>query len=158
MSILEKLQNMNLPNDAIVALSYSAGTDVFVHNETEIETALEDTDVVSTFADLVATPKLKVKTAYCEDVLAHMRDEGLLDDYQHDGTFEDYLTEMLNENFYDQEFIEHSTEKFDHKRGFTTLSTDVQVQLGNLLECAHWLPSGWSVSVKTEHGTLTLEH
>ena len=64
MSILEKLRNMKLPSETVVTLSYSQGTDVFVHNETEVDTALEDTDVVTTFAELIATPGLKVKTMY----------------------------------------------------------------------------------------------
>ena len=156
MSILEKLKNMNLPGDTTVTMSYSSGADVFVHNETEVETALEYTDVVSTFAELIATPGLKVQSMYGNNVLESLRDQGMLEDYARDGTFEEYLTETLSENFYDQEFIDHSTEKYDYKRGFTTLSTDVQVQLGNLLENAYWLSSGWDVSVKTENGTLTL--
>jgi len=156
MSILEKLKNMNLPDDTTVTMSYSAGADVFVHNETEVETALEYTDVVSTFAELIATPGLKVRSRYGSNILESLRDQGLLEEYERDGTFEEYLAEMLNDNFYDQEFIDHSTEKYDYKRGYTTLSTDVQVQLGNLLENAFWLSSGWDVSVKTDDGTLTL--
>ena len=50
MSIFDTLTSMNLPSDTVVNLSYSEGTDVFVHNETEVETALNDTDVVSTFS------------------------------------------------------------------------------------------------------------
>ena len=157
MSILEKLRNINLPADAIVRMSYSAGTDVFIHNETEIETALEDTDVVNKFAELVATPCLKVQTMYGDGVLDTLRDQGVLDDYKRDETFEEYLTETLNQNFYEQEFIEHSTEKYDYKRGFTTLSADIQVQLGNLLENAYWISSGWDISIKTEDGILTLD-
>ena len=157
MSILERLKDMNLPDDTTVWMSYSAGADVFVHNETEIETALEYTDVVSTFAELIATPGLKVQSRYGSNVIESLRDQGLLEDYERDGTFEEYLAETLNENFYDQEFIDYSTEKYDYKRGFTTLSTDVQVPLGNLLENAYWLSSGWDVSVKTENGTLTLD-
>tara|TARA_B100000700_G_scaffold326896_1_gene439830 strand:+ start:956 stop:1429 length:474 start_codon:yes stop_codon:yes gene_type:complete len=157
MSILEKLREMNLPADTPVRLSYSQGADVFVHNETEVETALEYTDVISTFAELIATPGLKVQSAYGDNILESFRDQGLLDDYERDGTFEDYLAETVQDNFYDQEFIEYSTEKYDYKRGFTTLSADVVVELGNLLENAFWVSSGWEVSVKTDSGTLTLD-
>ena len=157
MSILEKLRSMNLDDNTKVMLSYSQGADVFVHNETEVETALEYTDVVSTFAELIATPGLNVESMYGSKVIESLRDQGLLDDYERDGTFEDYLSEMLTDNFYDQEFIDYSTEKYDYKRGFTTLSTDVQVSLGNLLENAYFLSAAWDVSVKTENGTLTLD-
>ena len=115
MSMLGKLRNMNLDNDTTVMLSYSDGTDVFVHNETEVDDALEYTDVVSTFAELIATPGLKVRTRWGGEVLQSLRDEGLLDDYERDGTFEEYLTTIITENFYDQEFVEYSTEKYDQK-------------------------------------------
>ena len=157
MSILEKLRNMNLPSDTVVSLSYSQGADVFVHNETEVDTALEYTDVVSTVAELAATPGLKLQNSYGNDVLETFRDAGLLDDYERDGTFGEYLTEAINDNFYDQEVIEYSTEKYDYKRGFTTLTADLKVELGNLLSNAFWVSSGWDVSVKTPNGTLTLD-
>ena len=156
MSTLQKLRELNLPENTTVSMSYSAGTDVFVHNETEVETALQDTDVVSMLAELIATPGLKVRTQYGHLALEELREQGFLNDYERDGTFEDYISEILNENFYDQSIIEYSTEKYDHKRGFTTLSADVEVELTNLLENAFWLSSSWEVSVPTESGTLTL--
>ena len=53
MSIFETLTSMNLEPETKVNLSYSEGVDVFVHNETEVDTALRETDVVSTLAELV---------------------------------------------------------------------------------------------------------
>ena len=53
------------------------------------------------------------------------------------------------------EFVESSTEKYDHKRGFCTLSADFEVDLKNLLETRPFLHS-WEVSVPTPNGTLTL--
>ncbi len=157
MSIINKLQSLNLPADAIVNLSYSEGTDVFVHNETEIDDALSYTDVVSTFASLVTTPGLNVSTQFGGNVLESLRSEGHLDDYERGShSFEDYIEQFLTDNFYDQEFIEHSTEKYDHKRGFCTLSTDVQVLASEVISQTPFL-SGWEVSVQTENGTLTLE-
>ena len=64
MSITQKIKNLNLSEDTLVTLSYSEGTDVFVHNETEVETALSDTDVVSSFASLIATPGLRVSSQW----------------------------------------------------------------------------------------------
>ena len=54
-------------------------------------------------------------------------------------------------------FLEHSTEKYDYKRGFTTLSVNVVIPMNNLLENAYWISSGWEVSVKTDNGVLTLD-
>ena len=156
MSIFETLTSLNLAPETPVNLSYSEGTDVFVHNETEVETALSETDVVSTLAELVATPGLTVQTQYGGDVLESLRGEGLLDDYERGSfSFSEYLTETINDNFYDVDLIEYSTEKYDHKRGFTTLSAEVQVTLENFIEAQPFL-TGWEVSVKTDKGTLVL--
>lgn len=156
MSIFETLTSMNLAPDTKVSLSYSEGTDVLHYNETEIETALRETDVVSTLADLVATPGLSVTTQYGGDVLESLRDDGLLEDYERGSfSFSEYITETINDNFYDIDLIEYTTEKYDHKRGFTTLSAEVQVTLENFVEAQPFLV-GWEVSVKTEKGTLVL--
>ena len=156
MSIIQKIKELNLPEDTFVSLSYSEGADVFVHNETEVETALEMTDVVSTFSELVATRALQAESAYGTHVLDSLREEGYLDDYERGSySFAEHIAEKLQENFYDQEFIEYSTEKYDHKRGFTTLSADLKVSVKNLLFAAPYL-GNWSVSVPTDAGTLTL--
>jgi len=158
MSIFDTLTSMNLPSDTVVNLSYSEGTDVFVHNETEVETALNDTDVVSTFSELVATPGLSVSTTYGTNVLESLRGEGLLDSYERGSfSFSDYLSTVISENFYDTDLIEYSTEKYDHKRGFTTLTADVQLSLEEMLSVQPVL-FGWDVSVKTAAGTLTLDN
>jgi len=157
MSITQKIKNLRLADDAVVTLSYSEGTDVFVHNETEIETALSDTSVVNTFASLIATPGLTVSTQYGGNVLESLRADGHLDEYERGShSFEDYLGEFLTENFYDQQFIEHSTERYDHKRGFCTLSAEVQIAASEIISKSPYL-GGWEVSVATENGILTLE-
>ena len=155
-TIFDKLKNLELPENTEVSLSLSEGTDVFVHNETEVETALSETDVVSTFSDLVATPGLNAKTRYGTDIIESLRDEGLLDDYER-GTFNfaEYISEAITDNFYDVDLIDYSTEKYDHKRGFCTLTADVVVPLNTLLETRPFLGS-WEVSVPTENGTLVL--
>ena len=139
-----------------MSLSLSEGTDVFVHNETEVETALSETDVVSVFSDLVSTPGLNAKTRYGTDIIESLRDEGLLEDYERGShAFAEYITETINDNFYDVDLIDYTTEKYDHKRGFCTLTADVVVPLTSLLEAQPYLGS-WEVSVPTENGTLVL--
>tara|TARA_B100000700_G_scaffold312906_1_gene397194 strand:- start:452 stop:925 length:474 start_codon:yes stop_codon:yes gene_type:complete len=156
MSIIQKIKDLNLPEDTTVSLSYSCGTEVFVHNETAIETALDETDVVSTFSELVATRALQAKSTYGDHILNSLRDEGYLEDYEKGSYgFAEHIAEKLQENFYDQEFIEASTERYDHKRGFTTLTADVSVSVKNLLFAAPYL-GGWEASVPTDAGTLTI--
>ena len=80
MSITDTLKNLNLEPDSLVTLIYSEGTDVFVHNETEVETAMVETDVISTFSELIATPGLQVSTQFGGNVLDRLREDELLED------------------------------------------------------------------------------
>ena len=156
MKIYETLKSLNVPDDTVVTISTSEGTDVFVHNETEVETALSETDVVSSFSELVATPGLNASTQYGGDVIESLRDEGLLEDYERGSySFAEYIADTINENFYDVDLIDYSTEKYDHKRGFCTLTAEVNVTVKDLMSAAPFL-SGWKASVSTEAGTLTI--
>ena len=155
MSVTNKLKSMNLPEDAVVTLTYEEGTDVFVHNETEIDDAMSNTSVINEFAALIAHSKLDARNRWSGNVLEHLRAENYLDDYERGSYgFEEYLAEILSENFYDTELIDYSTEKYDHKRGFTTLTAQVEVPVSNFIEVNPIL-SGWKVSVETDGGTLT---
>lgn len=156
MSIIDKLKGLELDEGTIVTLTYEEGTDVFVHNESEVDTALSETDVVSSFSELVATPGLKASTQYGGDVLESLRSEGHLENYERDGCFSDYLVETITDNFYDIDLIDYTTEKYDHKRGFCTLTAKIQVDVDNLISSSPFL-SGWVASVKTSAGTLVME-
>ncbi len=156
MSVIDKLQSLNLSEDAVLTLTYSEGTDVFHFNETHIDDAMSETDVLSAFSDLISDTKLDARNRWSGNVIQHLREEGFLEDYQRDGTFSEYLLETLQENFYDVELIEHSTEKYDHKRGFTTLTAEVEVPYANFINNIPWGLNLWTVSVSTEAGTLTL--
>ena len=70
--------------------------------------------------------------------------------------FGDYLSEVISDNFYDVGLIEYSTEKYDHKRGFCTLTAQVQIAAANIISEAPFL-SGWSASVPTENGILMFD-
>ena len=157
MSVLKRLQSLNLANDAMIHLTFQEGADVFHFNETEIETALSETSVVNEFASLIAQPGLDVRTRWQGNVLQHLRSEDYLKDYERGSfEFEDFLSETITENFYDVELIEYSTEKYDHKRGFTTLTAEVQIPYENFIKVRPFV-SGWSISVETENGTLTFD-
>jgi hypothetical protein len=156
MSIYKKLKSLNLPEDAMVSLRFSEGTDVFVHNETEVETALSDTDVVNKFSELIATRGLNAQTRWGDNIISEMREQGMLDEYERDDTFSDFISEMVHDNFYEFEFIESSTEKYDHKRGFCTLSAEIEVPLMNLVSTQPDL-FGWDVVVETPLGSLTVD-
>jgi hypothetical protein len=155
-TIIERLQNLNIDDDTLVTLEYSDGVDVFVHNETAVETAVAETDVVQQFCELISTPGLQAEDGWGNNILSELRDSGWLDNYERDYTFTEYLTDTIRENFYDLEFIEKSVESYDYKRGFCTLSTTVRVPVANFIETSPFV-SGWNVSVTTENGTLTFD-
>ena len=157
MSVIDKLQSLNLTNDAMITLTMEEGTDVFVHNETEVEDAMNNTSVISDFASLIANTKLDARNRWSGNVIQHLRDNDFLDEYERGSfAFEDFLTETLTENFYDTDLIEYSTEKYDYKRGFTTLTAQVEIPYANFMEVRPFI-SGWTVSVETENGTLTFD-
>tara|TARA_R110002126_G_C10216345_1_gene478540 strand:- start:112 stop:591 length:480 start_codon:yes stop_codon:yes gene_type:complete len=157
MSIVSKLKSLKVEPTAMVTLTYSEGTDVFVHNETEIEEALAETDVVQVFSSLVATPRLSVYTNYGDHILSELRDAGHLDEYVRGSfEFEDFVSEVVSENIYDFDFIDRSVEKYDHKRGFCTLTAEVQIQAANLMEVNPYISPNWKVSFATENGILSL--
>ena len=157
MTITKKLIELNLDPDAMVNLSYSEGADVFHFNETEIDTALSETSVVNEFASLIANTKLDARNRWNGNIIQHLRAEDYLEDYERGSyAFEDYIAEAITDNFYDVELIDYSTEKYDHKRGFTTLTAEVEVPVANFIEVDPFV-SGWTVSVQTDNGTLTFD-
>ena len=157
MSVVKRLQSLNLPEDAMITLTREEGTDVFVHNETEVEDAMSQTTVIEDFATLISNTKLDARNSWSGNILQHLRDNDFLEEYER-GTFafEDFLAETLTENFYDTDLIEYSTEKYDHKRGFCTLTAQVQIPYTNFVEVNPFI-SGWTVSVETNNGTLTFD-
>lgn len=157
MSIVKKIQSLNLAEDALLTLTYEEGADVFHYTGEEVQDALNETTVVQEFASLIADSKLDARNNWCGNILEHLRNEQYLDDYERgSGNFEEYLTEVLTDNFYDTELIEYSTEKYDHKRGFTTLTAEVQVPVANYLEVVPFI-TGWTISAQTDVGTITID-
>jgi len=157
MSVVKRLQSLNLDADAMITLTLEEGTDVFVHNETEVEDAMNETSVINNFASLIADTKLDARNRWNGNIIQHLRDNDFLDEYERGSfAFEDFLAETLSENFYDTELIEYSTEKYDHKRGFTTLTAQVEIPFANFVEVNPFV-SGWTVSVETDNGTLTFD-
>ena len=158
-----KLKNLNLPSDATVTLSYSDGCDVFIHNDTAIETALKETNTVAAFSRLVE--HLAEKSEETHWILEQLRDEYVLDyDDEEDDTgkviptrldFTD-ISDALDENFGEQTFIESEIKRYDHKRGHCTLTAVLELTIEELLKNPPDL-SGWEIEVETEQGTLSIE-
>jgi len=118
---------------------------------------MNETEVINEFASLVAQRKLDARNRWNGNIIEHLRAEDYLDDYERGSdSFAEYIAETLSENFYDVELIDHSTEKYDHKRGFCTLTAQVEIPFANFVEVNPFI-AGWTVSVETDNGTLTFD-
>ena len=156
MSFTEKLKSLRTAPNAMATLTYSEGTDVFLMNEDEVDTALSNTDVVEQFAELITTRGVRASSAYGTNYMDSLRDGGFLDEYERGSfSFSEFIGETIRENFYDLDFIESSITKYDYKRGFCTLSATVKIPVEDLIMESPYT-GGWTVSVPTENGTITL--
>ena len=169
-NIVNKLRELNVGDEDYVTLNYSEGADVWHINESHVEETVGETSTASLLARLLASG-VDVTDSYGEgSILAEMRGNGLLEGYDRESGFEEYLTEQLVDTIYDGEYsLEYSTEQYDYKRGRCDISTNVRVLAGDLMAAdasslgryayfsADSFVSGFNVSVKTSAGTLTLD-
>jgi len=155
-SIYSNIEVLGFEPDLQVTLRYEQTADCFLMNEDEIETAMGETDVIDSLANLLATPGLNVSNPWHSDILEFLREDGYLEDYDRDGTFQEYLSELLSENFYDLELIDSSIEKYDHKRGSCTLSVIAHTTIENLMETRPNL-HGWCAHIENGPTTVMLE-
>ena len=154
MSLYKKIRSLGLNDDAKVTFTYEDGCDVMHYNETHIDTAMNTTNFAYVLAEAITQGILYHNG---NEILDEMRNEGLLDDYDRgDEAFTDFVAEVINDNHYDYGWVENETERYDHKRGYTSLSAEFDVPVVNLKNEVDPL-SGWSVSVMTQNGHLTLE-
>jgi len=156
--IIKKLKELGAEETDFVTLSYAAGTDVWHINESHVGETVAETDTASMLAGLLAAPVPVYN--YGSAILEEMRFNGALEAYDHEGWFEEYLTEVLTTTIYDGEYgLDYSTKQYDYKRGFCTISTKVQIQVSDVYalgESADSCVAGFDVIVDTKAGRLTL--
>ena len=157
-TINKKLKTLNVSPDTPISLTYSEGADCFMHTEDQVETAMEETAVIPRFAELITTPGLDVQTRWGDKVIEEIRVQGFLDEYQRDDTFSEFVGEVIRDNYYDLDLIEHATEAYDYKRGFCTLTAAVIVRASELMNNDLVNLSGWQASLTTPEGTLTFDN
>ena len=157
MSLYEKIKALGVEDDVKVNFSYEDGCDVLHYTEEEVETAMSQTGFAFTLAEAITDGVLYRKG---NSILDEMRDEGLLDEYERgeddSGGFTCFVSEVIESEHWNFGWIEHSTEKYDHKRGFTSLSAEFDIPLADLKSDPMPL-IGWTASVQTPNGHLTVE-
>ena len=158
--IVNTLQGLNISADDYVYLNYEDSAEVWHISDDYVETALAETGTAGMLAGLLATPEVTVLSRYGESILDTMRDEGMLEEYDRDGGFEDFLGEKIQEEAYQHDLLTISTERHDHKRGTCEVAANVKVAAGELYalgSSADSFVSGFDVVVQTTAGTLTLD-
>ena len=73
------------------------------------------------------------------------------------GEFTEFVSSVIKENFWDADLVSESTERFDHKRGFTTLSTMLKAPAKEVLNNSAYETafSGWTAQVNVNGGTFS---
>jgi hypothetical protein len=152
MSLQEKLKEANLNDEDSITLVYETGDDVVHAWDGYEEEVLQSSGLSDTVAALVTN------TGFKNDVIKDLRDGDYLEGYPRDGSgFNSYVSEVITENFWDMEFIERSTERYDYKRGYCTLEANVGTTVGSVLSAPQDLFGGWKATVNTKLGSLTIE-
>ena len=154
MSLYKKIRSLGVEDHASVTFAREEGADVFHYTEDQVEQAMGETGFAYALAEAVAEGFMYKEG---NDIIDEMREEGLLEGYERgDEAFTDYVAEVISEEHWNYCWFEYSTEKYDHKRGYTSLSAEFDVRLGDLKD--EFLPlSGWKASVQTSSGYLTVD-
>ena len=159
----EKLRALDLPDRTDVTLSYEDGCDVFLMNETEVEDAIGETDVIAQFARVVE----EIGGDTHKRVVEELMDAGVLLEPDEDEDTKDEeertpsasameIREGIEESFFDQEFIESSVKRYDYKRGHCTLTASLTVPLNELLDAEPNL-RGWTIEVSAKGVSSSIE-
>jgi len=158
-TIIDTINNLNVTDDTIVTLKYEDSHDGW-HSTGELESeAVRETSTADMVAELITDKTLQVKTSFGDELaLEALRSTDLLEEYERgDFAFEQFIAETIRENPYDaDEFVEFSTEQYDHKRGNCTVSAEFITTIANLKEGVD-SAIGWTASFEHAGGTFSFE-
>ena len=147
----DKIKALGATDETQVTFEWEEGCDVFHYNETHVETAMSETGAAYALAEAITEGVFYEKG---NSVLEEMREDGLLDEYERDGGFTDFVAEVIDSEFYNYDWIEQSTQRFDHKRGWTDLSLSLSIPLGDLKDTEHNPLPSWDCQVRDGNGNL----
>ena len=123
-----KVLTLNFPDTTKVTLTYEDGADVVHANDDYYDFVYNQTGVFETAAALVTSSFFKNN-----DVIANMRDQALLEDYERNGDdFEGFVCETMRETNWDHCFVDGTLEQYDYKRGFYRVKFEFPTTLGQL--------------------------
>jgi len=154
--LTDTFAKLDVEKNATISLMYEDDADVLHYTGDADESAVLETNTVNA---LVEVSRSGIR--FEENLVNDMRDQDHLEEYERgDFDFENYCVEMIKENFYDyHDYIECSTEKYDHKRGNTTVTATLSTTVGELLESESAVDTlgGWKVKFSTDSGNMTID-
>lgn len=158
-NIIERLRQLKVGEDDFVYLNYEDRADIWHIADDYVQSALNETETAAMLAGILAVKGVTVYSRYEEDILGGMRQNGLLEDYDYEGWFKQYLTETIQESAYEWDLLTISTQRHDHKRGMCEIAANVKVRVRELValeDDADSFVTGFEVIVQTPNGLLTL--
>ena len=151
MSLQGKLREAALADDFEITLRFEAGADVIHAYADHFHDALGNTDFASIVAGVIC------HSGFNNEAISDMRGQDFLENYERDGSgFEYFVSETINENFYELGFLDTTLEQYDYKRGFLTFEASVTTTVGDIMNSPKDLFVGWSTTVPTNIGELTI--
>ena len=152
MSKIQKLKDANLSMNTKVILTFEDGDDVIHCHDDYEDSAIGQTNIASYLSEMAINPSLGNN-----HVIQEMRSNGLLEEYNRgDDDFESFVSNVVHENWREYDWIETSTEIYDHKRGFTTVSAFLETTVDSVIKLADFELSGWNIQVDTPLGSLEI--
>tara|TARA_B100000809_G_scaffold247228_1_gene276019 strand:+ start:262 stop:720 length:459 start_codon:yes stop_codon:yes gene_type:complete len=150
---LKQLKKLGLPGKSHVTLSCSDGQDVFHYTDDDHEgKTVQETDIASKVATLIS------QKSFDNELITRMRSWSLLDEYEdRDGTFTEFLTDTIANNWRDCGLLDVLTEHYDHKRGFSRVTAEVDTTVEEVLNLDESVLSGWNLKVQLDDGSLEIE-
>ncbi len=150
---LKQLKKLGLPGKSHVTLSCSDGQDVFHYTDDDHEgDTVQETEIAAKVATLIS------QKSFDNELLTRMRSWSLLEDYEiRDGTFQEFLTDTIASNWRDCGLLDVLTEHYDHKRGFSRVTAEVDTTVEEVLNLDESVLSGWKLKVQLDAGSLEIE-
>ena len=159
MTLVERVRKIkDVDGTTVCSFEYAEGVDVFHCNGDHIEVTMNKTRVAEKLAEVITQTDM-MTNEWGTDIIEEMRENELLENYMRgSGDFESYVTSVIRENYHDYDWINNATEHYDYKRGYTTLTAQLQCQVQELENIKDpYVLNGWTAVVRTASGTTTVE-